>query len=208
MFGSRIESVLKESSCNVYTGHAQATLSLLAPSSAKWDSQNWPQNVVSMRWKLQLTQSLMSRRGRARLHNNSKGQDLRCYTCMSLRQAASECLALSLTWLWELLDHSAWLQSSGTIENTSRQIPCFTVLFCLVLKTVACSYEIQFQTALLIKKVSAILSPCYLLHNYLQGYTEEHLCKSKKKKTRKKRGNELASSWEQSKKSHPPSNNP
>ena len=35
MFGSQIESVLKESSYTIYIGHAQATLCLLAPSSAK-----------------------------------------------------------------------------------------------------------------------------------------------------------------------------
>lgn len=153
-----------------------------------------------MRWKLQLTLSLMSRRGRARLHNNYKGQDLRCYTCMPLRQAASECLAL----VPNLIMGDTWPLCLTTVFYCTW----FTVLFCLVLKTVACSYEIQFQTALLIKNVSAILSPCYLLHNYLQGYTEEHLCKIKKKKTQRKRGNELASSWEQSKKSHPSSNNP
>lgn len=35
MFGSQKESVLKASICTIYTGLAQATLSLLAPSSAK-----------------------------------------------------------------------------------------------------------------------------------------------------------------------------
>lgn len=53
-FGSQTELVLKASSYTIYTGHAQATLSLLdsASSSIKWESQYPPQNVVvSMRRK-------------------------------------------------------------------------------------------------------------------------------------------------------------
>ena len=47
-FGSQTELVLKASSYTIYTGHAQATLSLLdsASSSIKWESQYPPQNVV------------------------------------------------------------------------------------------------------------------------------------------------------------------
>ena len=90
-------------------------------------------------------------------------------------------------YLTTLPDYSFQVQQKAHLDKSSASLFCF----CLVLKTVGCSYEIQFQTALLINKVSAILSPCYLLHNYLQGYTEEHLCKNKKKKTRRREGMSL-----------------